>query len=121
MRSAGSTRLHKEQLLRLEKRCEPRLAPRQRQALLQHVEGLQWTVELSELGFFGGLLRGDLPRDLPLRGWQLSQANLPSQPLLPLRHDDQGLAFVFPHTDANASLALADHIHQPPLPAAACA
>ncbi|MFV9656194.1 alpha/beta fold hydrolase [Pseudomonas sp. NY15366] len=121
MRSAGSTRLHKEQLLRLEKRCEPRLAPRQRQALLQHVEGLQWTVELSELGFFGGLLRGDLPRDLPLRGWQLSQANLPSQPLLPLRHDDQGLAFVFPHTDANASLALAEHIHQPPLPAAACA
>lgn len=121
MRSAGNTRLHKEQLLRLEKRCEPRLVPRQRQALLQHVEGQQWTVELSELGFFGGLLQGDLPRDLPLRGWQLSQADLPSQPLLPLRHDDQGLAFVFPHTDANARLALAEHIHQPPLPAAACA
>ncbi|UTH30977.1 alpha/beta fold hydrolase [Ectopseudomonas hydrolytica] len=120
-RSPGSTRLQAEQLLKLEKRCEPRLAPRQRQALLQHAEGRQWTVELSELGFFGGLLQGDLPRDLPGRGWQLSYADLPSQPLLPLRHEDRGLAFVFPHTDAEASQALAARIHPAPLPAAACA
>ncbi|AEB60139.1 alpha/beta fold hydrolase [Ectopseudomonas mendocina] len=120
-RSHGSTRLHSEQLLQLEKRCEPRLAPRQRQALLHHVDGQQWTVELSELGFFGGLLQGDLPRDLPTRGWQLGLADLPSQSLLPLRRDEKGLAFVFPHTDANASLALADRIHPAPLPAVACA
>lgn len=119
--SHGSTRLHSEQLLQLEKRCEPRLAPRQRQALLHHVDGQQWTVELSELGFFGGLLQGDLPRDLPTRGWQLGLADLPSQSLLPLRRDEKGLAFVFPHTDANASLALADRIHPAPLPAVACA
>lgn len=121
LRSHGSTRLHSEQLLQLEKRCEPRLAPRQRQALLHHVDGQQWTVELSELGFFGGLLQGDLPRDLPTRGWQLGLADLPSQSLLPLRRDEKGLAFVFPHTDANASLALADRIHPAPLPAVACA
>lgn len=121
LRSHGSTRLNSEQLLQLEKRCEPRLAPRQRQALLHHVDGQQWTVELSELGFFGGLLQGDLPRDLPTRGWQLGLADLPSQSLLPLRRDEKGLAFVFPHTDANASLALADRIHPAPLPAVACA
>lgn len=121
LRSHGSTRLHSEQLLQLEKRCEPRLAPRQRQALLHHVDGQQWTVELSELGFFGGLLQCDLPRDLPTRGWQLGLADLPSQSLLPLRRDEKGLAFVFPHTDANASLALADRIHPAPLPAVACA
>ncbi|TRO12392.1 alpha/beta hydrolase [Ectopseudomonas mendocina] len=121
LRSHGSTRLHSEQLLQLEKRCEPRLAPRQRQALLHHVDGQQWTVELSELGFFGGLLQGDLPRDLPTRGWQLGLADLPSQSLLPLRRDEKGLAFVFPHTDANASLALADRIHPAALPAVACA
>ncbi|WP_061240827.1 alpha/beta fold hydrolase [Ectopseudomonas composti] len=121
LRSPGSKRLQGEQLLQLEKRCEPRLAPRQRQARLQHAEGQQWVVELSELGFFGGQLQGDLPRDLPLRGWQLSYADLPHQPLLPLRQDEQGLAFVFPHTDAEACLALAERIHPAPLPTAACA
>jgi hypothetical protein len=40
---------------------------------------------------------------------------------LPLRHEQQDLAFVFPHTDAEASLALAELIHPVPLPAAACA
>ncbi|MFN3768754.1 MAG: alpha/beta fold hydrolase [Ectopseudomonas guguanensis] len=120
-RSPGSTRLQAEHLLKLEKRCEPRLAPRQRQAQLQHAEGRQWTVELSELGFFGGLLQGDLPGDLPMRGWWLQCADLPSQPVLPLRCDDQGLAFVFPHTDAEASQALAARIHPAPLPTAACA
>ncbi|SFP61985.1 Pimeloyl-ACP methyl ester carboxylesterase [Ectopseudomonas composti] len=121
LRSPGSTPLASEQLLQLEKRCEPRHTPRQRQAWLQHADGQQWAVELSELGFFGGRLQGDLPRDLPLRGWQLSYADLPNQALLPLRHDDQGLAFVFPHTDADASLALAERIYPAPLPAAACA
>jgi pimeloyl-ACP methyl ester carboxylesterase len=120
-RSPGSTRLPRERLLSLDKRCEPRLAPRQRQAVLRHADGLRWPVELSELGFFGGLLQADLPPELPGRGWQLLAGELPAQPLLPLRRDARGLAFVFPHTDAAASQALAALIHPAPLPAAACA
>lgn len=121
LRTPGSTRLQSEQLLSLEKRTEPRQAPRQRQAWLRHAEGQRWPVELRELGFFGGLLQADLPTALPRRGWQLQVGDLPPQHLLPLRHEQQDLAFVFPHTDAEASLALAELIHPAPLPAAACA
>lgn len=121
LRTPGSTRLPSEQLLSLEKRTEPRLVPRQRQAWLRHAEGQRWPVELRELGFFGGLLQADLPTALPRRGWQLQVGDLPPQHLLPLRHEQQDLAFVFPHTDAEASLALAERIHPVPLPTAACA
>ena len=108
-------------VLNLEKRCEPRRPPRQQHAVLLHDEGQRWAVELSELGFFGGRLQGDLPADLPQRGWRLSHGDLPEQHLIPLRHDEQGLAFVFPHSDAAASQALAERFHPAPQPAAACA
>ncbi|HEY1027291.1 MAG TPA: alpha/beta hydrolase [Pseudomonas sp.] len=121
LRGPGSTRLPGEQLLTLEKRSEPRRAPRQRHALLRHAEGRQWPAELCELGFFGGLLQADLPPELPSRGWQLLGNGLPPQHVLPLRHDRHGLAFVFAHTDADASQALAELTQPIPLPAAACA
>ena len=121
LRAAGSTRVPREHWLTLEKRSEPRRAPLQRQALLRHASGQQWPVELDELGFFGGHLHGDLPADLPQRGWQLHQPGLAPLALLPLRRNDQGLAFVFAHTEAEASLALAERIHPAPLPAVACA
>lgn len=120
-RSPGSTRLHAGQLLNLEKRCEPRRTPRQQHAVMLHADGPRWAVELSELGFFGGRLQGDLPADLPQRGWRLSYGDLPEQHLIPLRHDEQGLAFVFAHSDAAASQALAERFHPAPQPAAACA
>ncbi|MGQ7956429.1 alpha/beta fold hydrolase [Pseudomonas sp. SP16.1] len=120
-RSPGSMVLPRERLLGLEKRCEPRLAPRQRQALLRHASGQQWPVELSELGFFGGRLQGDLPAELPWRGWQLLTGALPPLHLLPLRRDGQGLAFVFPHTGAEASQALAELTRPVALAAVACA
>lgn len=119
--ASGVTRLARNQLLDLEKRHEPRLPPANRRARLRHADGGDWPVEVLELGFFGGLLQGDLPAAPPLRGWQLQLADLPRQALLPLRCGAQGWAFVFPHTDAAASAALATQIAQPTLATAACA
>ncbi|MCY1517819.1 2-succinyl-6-hydroxy-2,4-cyclohexadiene-1-carboxylate synthase [compost metagenome] len=120
-RSAGATRLAPSQLLQLEKRHEARLPPANRRARLRHDDGGECSVEIAELGFFGGLLLGDLPANMPVRGWRLLSGDLPPQPLLPLRSTATGLAFVFPHCDASASCALAAHIGQARLPAAACA
>ncbi len=120
-RSPGSSLLARGQLRQLERRHEPRQAPSQRQARLRHAEGGEWTVEVRELGFFGGLLRGDLPQTLAPRGWQLLHKDLPAQPLLPLRQDANGLAFVFPHSDQQASQAMVTLFQPHSLPAAACA
>ena len=120
-RALGSTRLHREHLLHQEKRSEPRQAPPQRHALLRHASGQQWSVELSAIGFFGGQLQGDLPSDLPQRGWQLHRSGFTPRHLLPLRHDRHGLAFVFPHTHGDTSQALAEHATLSALPRAACA
>lgn len=120
-RSPGSSLLARGQLRQLERRHEPRQPPSQRQARLRHAEGGEWTVEVRELGFFGGLLRGDLPQTLAPRGWQLLHKDLPAQPLLPLRQDANGLAFVFPHSDQQASQAMVTLFQPRSLPAAACA
>ena len=76
--------------------------------------------EMTELGFFGGLLQGNLPM-AEGRGWQLQLADHSRHALLPLRHDRDGLAFVFVHSDAAASTALAAQLQPTRLPAAACA
>ena len=120
-RSAGSQLLTTDQLLRLEKRAEPRLPPSQRQARLQHADGGEWRVSVDELGFFGGLLQGDLPELCGTRGWQLHCKDLQAQPLLPLRQDAKGLAFVFPHSEPLASQTLALRFSLQSLPKAACA
>lgn len=120
-RSAGATRLARQQLLNLEKRHEARLAPSNRRARLRHSDAGEWPVEIAELGFFGGLLHGALPSQLPVRGWHLLNGELPAQPILPLRHSGGGLAFVFPHSDAQASSALAAQFSTQTLPAVACA
>ena len=120
-RRLGSMRLPRERLTSLEKRCEPRLAPCQRQALLRHASGQQWPVVLSELGFFGGRLQGELPAEMPWLGWQLLHGELPPLQLLPLRRDAESLTFVFPHTEAGASRALAALTRPAPQAAAACA
>lgn len=118
---SGVTRLARGQLAELERRQEARRPPPNRRALVRHADAGEWPVELAELGFFGGLLHGQLPPTLPVRGWQLLSGDLPAQPLLPLRHTGSGLAFVFPHSDAAASAALAAQFAPPRLPAAACA
>lgn len=120
-RSPGSHLLSSQQLLLLEKRHEARRPPNNRQALLWHPEGGEWPVEVSQLGFFGGLLQGDLPDMHGTRGWQLRGKELPAQPVLALRQDRNGLAFVFPHSDQQASQALATQFQPQALPAAACA
>ncbi|UVE17196.1 alpha/beta hydrolase [Pseudomonas sp. LS44] len=119
--SPGATRLSRGQLEHLERRQEVRHAPRQRRARLRHLSGAEWSVEMAELGFFGCLLHGDLPAELPARGWLLLADELPALPLLPLRRDHNGLACIFTHTDALASAALAEARHAQPLPTAACA
>jgi pimeloyl-ACP methyl ester carboxylesterase len=121
-RSPGSSLLNHSQLLKLEKRFEPRQRPNLPHARLQHAEGGEWSVEVCELGFFGGLLQGDLPDMRGARGWQLLCKELPAQPLLPLRLDSNGLAFVFPHSEQQASQALTVQFQPPqPLLAVACA
>lgn len=119
--SPGSTRLARSQLGHLERRQEIRRAPLERRARLQHAEAGEWNVDMAELGFFGCLLQGDLPAELPRRGWRLLTDSLPAQPLLALRQDRNGLAGIFPHTDAQASSALAEQVGLIGLPAAACA
>ncbi|MNT61939.1 hypothetical protein D3C72_1996140 [compost metagenome] len=78
-------------------------------------------MEVSELGFFGGLVQGNLPAALPQRGWRLQAGDLPALDLLPLRREGDGLALVFPHTDALASEALAALVGQTETRAASCA
>ncbi|MBM7061391.1 alpha/beta fold hydrolase [Pseudomonas sp. UL073] len=119
--SPGSTRLAHSQLGHLERRQEARLAPRNRRAQLRHATAGEWSAELAELGFFGCLLRGELPAGLPRRDWWLLSDELPAQPLLLLRQDHDELAGVFPHTDAQASAALAAQVGEARLPEAACA
>lgn len=119
--SPGSTHLPRSQWLQLEKRHEPRLPPLHSRARLQHAEVGELTVEVSELGFFGGLLHGDLPTGVPQRGWQLQMADMPALAILPLRTNSTELAWVFPHTDAAGSAALAERVSQSAMPAVACA
>lgn len=104
--SLGATRLARSQLLQVEKRHEARRPPLNRRAVVRHPQGGEWPVELRELGFFGGLLHGNLPHNHE-RGWQLQLAEQPALALLPLRTDSDGLAFVFVHSEAAASTALA--------------
>jgi pimeloyl-ACP methyl ester carboxylesterase len=120
-RSPGCDLLSDKQLLQLDKRLEHRHAPATRRARLYHARLGEWQVELAELGFFGGFLQCNLPPLLDTRGWQLQYQNLPSQPVLPLRQDARGIAFVFPHSDGQACQALLRHFTQELLPAVACA
>ena len=116
----GASRLARSQLLQLNKRHEVRRPPLSRRATLRQADGGEWSVEMTELGFFGGLLQGNLPM-ADGRGWQLQLADHSRHALLPLRHDRDGLAFVFVHSDAAASAALAAQLQPTRLPAAACA
>lgn len=117
--SPGATRLARSQLLQVNKRHELRLPATNRQAILGHPQAGQWPVEIVELGFFGGLLQGNLPITSP-RGWQL-RVGEQQHPLLPLRHDSDGLAFVFVHSDPVASAALTNLLQPATLRTAACA
>ncbi|MEN0105707.1 MAG: alpha/beta hydrolase [Pseudomonas sp.] len=108
--SPGSTHLLRSQWLQLEKRHEPRQAPLHSRARLLHPGIGEVAVEVSELGFFGGLLHGELPSQVPQRGWQLQMLEMPALAILPLRSSSSELAWVFPHTDAAASAALADRV-----------
>ena len=119
--SPGATRLARNRLDRLERRQEPRVAPLNRRGRLQHPDLGEWSVEVSELGFFGGRLHGSFPEALPGRGWTLRTSELPALDLLPLRHDGDSLAWVFPHTDAIASAALADLMEHTEPRTASCA
>jgi pimeloyl-ACP methyl ester carboxylesterase len=119
--SPGSTHLPRSQWLQLEKRHEPRHAPLHSRARLHHAEVGELTVEVSELGFFGGLLHGDLPSQVPQRGWQLQMVDMPALAILPLRSSSSELAWVFPHTDAAGSAALAERARQGAMPSVACA
>jgi pimeloyl-ACP methyl ester carboxylesterase len=119
--SPGATRLARNRLDRLERRQEPRVAPLNRRGRLLHAEAGEWPVEVSELGFFGGLVIGNLPVMLPDRGWRLQAGDLPALDLLPLRREGDSLALVFPHTDAEASDALAAQVGQAETRAASCA
>ncbi|NQD96112.1 alpha/beta hydrolase, partial [Pseudomonas sp. CrR25] len=121
LHSTGTTRLTRDQLLHLERRQELRRAPANRRARLRHADAGEWRVEIAELGFFGGLLHADLPSGVPSRGWRLLSDELPALPLLPLRQSTNRLAFVFPHSDAAASRALAELVYPTQLPAVACA
>ncbi|KAF1052861.1 MAG: Rhamnosyltransferase 1 subunit A [Stenotrophomonas maltophilia] len=108
--AAGSTRFSRQQLLHLERRFEPRRRPLQPAAVLRHPEAGEWPCELVELGYFGGYLRVDLPRERPSRGWRLAPHGLVELDILPLRHSADGLAFIFAHGDPQASASLAAHI-----------
>lgn len=119
--SPGSTRLARSQLGHLERRQEVRRTPRARRVRLHHPQAGDWLVELLELGFFGCRVAGEAPIELPERGWQLLVDGLPPLSLLPLRRDAEGLACLFPHTDATASAALAKWVAAMGLPTAACA
>jgi pimeloyl-ACP methyl ester carboxylesterase len=106
--SPGSTHLPRSQWLQLEKRHEPRHVPLHTRARLQHADVGELTVDVSELGFFGGLLHGDLPSQVPQRGWQLQMVDMPALAILPLRNSGAELAWVFAHTEAGGSAALAE-------------
>ena len=116
----GASPMARSQLLQLNKRHETRRPPLSRRAILRQEGGDEWSVEMPELGFFGGLLQGDLP-PANGRGWQLQLNDHSRHALLPLRNDRDGLAFVFVHSDAAASTALATQLQLNSQPATACA
>ncbi len=119
--SPGSSHLPRSQWLQLEKRHEARNAPLHSRARLQHAELGEFNVDVRELGFFGGLLHGDLPGELPQRGWQLQMLDMPALAILPVRSSGSELAWVFAHTDAVGSAALAERVGQGAMPSVACA
>ena len=57
----GARRLARCQLLHLNNRHEVRRPPLRRRATLRQTDGDEWSVEMTELGFFGGLLQGNVP------------------------------------------------------------
>ena len=118
--SPGSTRLARNQLRQLNKRHEVRSETFIAHASLWHAEAGEWPINVADMGFFGGLLQGNLPT-ISTRGWQLRLGAQGTHDILPLRHDSNGMAFVFVHTDASASAALAEHLSPVQLPSAACA
>ncbi|MBX9913005.1 MAG: alpha/beta hydrolase [Pseudomonadaceae bacterium] len=118
--SQGATRLARQQLTQLNQRHQARSAAFIQHASLWHAEAGEWPVKVAELGFFGGLLQGNLPVS-NARGWQLRLGALGAHAILPLRHDSHGSAFVFVHTDASASAALAAHLQPQQMLSAACA
>ena len=120
MMTQGATRLARNQLTRLNKRHEPRNPILLSHARLWHAEAGDWSINVAELNFFGGLLCGDLPTT-SARGWQLRLGEHGSHAILPLRHDTHGIAFVFVHSDASASAALATLFQAQHIPSAACA
>lgn len=107
LNAAGSTRFQRQQLLHLERRFEPRLPPAQPRALLRHADGGEWQCELAELGYFGGLVCAELPREIPQRGWRLAASGMAELDVLPLRRTADGFAFIFPHGEPQASATLA--------------
>lgn len=120
--SPGATRLTHPQLTQLNKRHQVRTSPFIAHASLCHADAGEWPVKVTELGFFGGLLQGNLPATATnSRGWQLRLGAHGAHDILPLRHDSNGIAFVFVHTDASASAALAERLQPAPMPSAACA
>lgn len=119
--SPGSTHLPRSQWQQLEKRHEPRLPPLHSRARLLHPAMAEVNVEVNELGFFGGLLQGDLPNVVPQRGWHLQMIDMPALAILPVRSSSSELAWVFAHTDAAGSAALAERVSQGAMPAVACA
>ena len=116
---SGGRTLASQHLTRLERRSEARRRPQLPRAQLRHAEAGSWSVEVSELGFFGGKLNAALPTDLPARGWQLQWSDRPALEILPLQHSSQGFSFVTLHSDADASGALAAQLL--PAPLSACA
>jgi pimeloyl-ACP methyl ester carboxylesterase len=108
--SPGSTHLPRSQWQQMEKRHEPRNPPSHSRARLHHAEVGELHIEISELGFFGVRLHGDLPTHLPQRGWHLQMIDMPPLAILPLRANTTEMAWVFPHTDAPSSAALAERI-----------
>jgi pimeloyl-ACP methyl ester carboxylesterase len=118
--SPGATRLARNQLLQLNKRHEQRRPALNQRASLWHADAGEWPINIVELGFFGGLLQGQLPAT-GARGWHLRLGEQSTHALLTLRHDTNGLAFVFVHSDASASAALAALIQPAHMPSAACA
>jgi pimeloyl-ACP methyl ester carboxylesterase len=116
----GATRLARSQLSQLNKRHEPRTPATVAHASLWHAELGSRPINIAELGFFGGLLHAELPIT-HAHGWQLCLGEHGIHAILPLRHDTDGIAFVFVHTDASASAALSALLQPVCLPSAACA
>lgn len=114
--SEGATRYQPNELRTIERRREPRRAPLNYRAHLRHQDGGEWSAEVMELGFFGGLLRTENSQQLPIRGWQLQCHGLAPLGILFVQQTLDGAAFIFTHGDAVASQALAQQIAHSALP-----